>query len=214
MCVVLVLDCSSRDRFSAEFSYTSPGKFPTVRGMAGQGYVWQWPCEDKPAMGGFLRCSAEALLCFSGPQAKNNDSPPCCRDHFKVSLPREASTTSPVSLVGKLLGGVYMEGDADIGRCLGGTSASAYSASVRLREVPRSSSYVWPLQCSWRRGTLTEQSEQDTGVFSLRCYKDTSQAGEIWLEISLGERLPGRRKLWGLSVSVASRAMFSFLWVR
>lgn len=139
---------------------------------------------------------------------------PAAETILRFTLPREASTTSPVSLVGKLLGDVYLEGGAYIERCLGGTSALAYSASVRLREVPSSSSYVWPLQCSWHRGTLTEQSEQDTGVFSLRCYKDTSQAGEIWLEISLGERLPGRCKLWGLSVSVASRAMFSFLWVR
>ena len=90
----------------------------------------------------------------------------------------------------------------------------AYSVSARLQEVSYSSSYPWLLQCSWHRGTLREESEQKTSLFSLRRYRETSQAGEIWLEISLGERVPSRCKLWGLSVSVASRAVFSFSWVR
>lgn len=79
VCGAMFLECSSRDRFSAEFSSARPGNSsPLSPRWQRQGYVWQWPRKDKAAMGGFLRYSAEALLCFSRPQAKNNDSPPCC----------------------------------------------------------------------------------------------------------------------------------------
>ena len=195
---------------SAEFSSTSPGKGSLLSaGWQGEGYVRQRLCKDKPATGGFLRCSAEVLLCSSGPQVKNNDCPPYCWDHFKVSLPQEAST-SPVWLVGKLTGDANLEGDACMERCLGGTSALVYSVRARLREAPHSSSYLWPLQCSWHRGTLREASEQETCLFSLWCYREACQAGEIWLEIYLERGFLADASSWGMSMSVAWRAIFSF----
>lgn len=89
--------------------------------------------------------------------------------------------------MGQLLGDVDLEGDAYMERCLGDTSALVYSVSERVSEVPHSSSYPWPLQCSWPRGTLREESERETSLFSLRCYRETSQAAEICLEIFLGD---------------------------
>lgn len=58
MCVVSFFGCSLGKRFLPSLGNGSRLSF----GQQGQGYAWQWPCRNNPAMGGLLSCSAEALL--------------------------------------------------------------------------------------------------------------------------------------------------------
>lgn len=119
VCVVSFFGCSLEKRFLPSLGNGSRLSF----GQQGQGYAWQWPCRNNPAMGGLLRCSAEA-------QTRSCYFPPCSWENFLASLPQEASTVLPVWLVAKLSWDAYPEGGAYIESCLGGTSALGCSVST------------------------------------------------------------------------------------